>query len=194
MRPVRSVASVVAFVSKEILEVVRSPAAILSLTLGPVLIMVLFALGFSGYAPDLRTVIVIPPDSGLPTTVGDYADAAPGVEVIDVVEQLAPAKALLEARTIDAVVVAPASLQENFATGKQSVIDVLINVSDPIGNANAIVVTRALSAELNRRLLEDVARRGIEAVKAAYPDVADIPEHTRPQGLSGSHSARVRNC
>lgn len=189
MRPVRSVASVIAFVSKEILEVVRSPAAILSLTLGPVLIMLLFALGFSGYAPDLRTVIVVPPESGLPTTVADYADAAPGVEVVDVVEELAPAQALLEARAIDVVVVAPVSLQEQFAQGKQSVIDVMINVSDPIANANAIVVTRALSAELNRRLLEAVARRGIEAVKAANPDVADIP----PEVIAAPTTTKLKN-
>lgn len=41
MRPVvRSFASVHAFVSKEITELVRSPAALVSLTVGPVLIMV----------------------------------------------------------------------------------------------------------------------------------------------------------
>jgi ABC-2 type transport system permease protein len=186
---VRSVASVIAFVSKEVLEVVRSPAAILSLTLGPILIMVLFAAGFSGYAPDLRTVIVVPPDSGLSTAVGDYADAAPGIEVTDVVDQLAPAKARLDAREIDAVVVAPASLQEHFANGEQSVVDVMINVSDPIATANAVIVTRALSAELNRRILEDVARRGIDAVKAANPEAADIP----PEVIAAPTTTKLEN-
>jgi ABC-2 type transport system permease protein len=66
---------------------------------------------------------------------------------------------------------------------------VLINVSDPIGNANAIVVTRALSAELNRRLLEDVARRGIEAVKAANPDVPDIP----PEVIAAPTKTKLEN-
>ena len=176
MRPVvRSFASVIAFIAKEVLEVVRSPAAIVSLTLGPVVIMILFGVGFNGYPPPLRTVMVVPADSGLPADVSDYADAAPGIEVIDVVTELAPAQKLLEAREIDAVIVAPTSLLDRFAAGEQSVVQVLVNVSDPIASANAGFVANGLSAELNRRIMEEVARRGIaEAVKAGYPNAEEI--------------------
>jgi ABC-type multidrug transport system permease subunit len=187
---VRGFASILAFVAKEILEVIRSPAALVSLTLGPVLIMVLFGIGFSGYSSPLRTVIVIPPDSGLSTEVSQYADAVPGIDVVDVVPDRAPAEERLRLRQIDAVIVAPASLQSRFLDGKQSVVDVLINVSDPIANVNASYVVSSLSAELNRRILEEVARQGIaEAVKAGSPAAWDIP----PQVIAAPTRADLKN-
>ncbi len=177
MRPVvRSFASVHAFVSKEITELVRSPAALVSLTVGPVLIMVLFGLGFSGYAPPLRAMIVVPPDSGLPTERGRYANEFPGIDVVDVVPDKRQAEEQLRSREIDAVIVAPESLQTRFLDGEQSVVQVMINVSDPIANADAMYVVNALAAELNRRILEEVARQGMaEAVKAGSPDKWEIP-------------------
>jgi ABC-type Na+ efflux pump permease subunit len=187
---VRSFSSVFAFVTKEIIEVVRNPAALISLTLGPVLIMVLFGIGFSGYSPALRTVIVIPPDSGLSTDVSEYAEAVPGIKVIDVVPDREPAEERLRAREIDAVIVAPTSLLSRFLDGEQSVIDVMINVSDPIANVNASYVVSSLSAELNRRILEEVARQGMaEAVKAGSPDAWDIP----PEVIAAPTRAELAN-
>jgi ABC-2 type transport system permease protein len=173
---VRSFASVHAFVSKEITELVRSPAALVSLTVGPVLIMVLFGLGFSGYAPPLRAVIVVPPDSGLPTDRSQYANEFPGIDVVDVLPDKGQAEEQLRSREIDAVIVAPESLQSRFLDGEQSVVQVMINLSDPIANADATYVVNALAAELNRRILEEVARQGMaEAVKAGSPDNWEIP-------------------
>ncbi len=186
----RGIASVLAFVAKELLEVIRSPAALVSLTLGPVLIMVLFGAGFNGYSPALRTVIVIPPDSGLSTDVSEYADAVTGIDVVDVVPDRAPAEERLRLREIDAVIVAPASIQDRFLAGEQSVVDVLINVSDPIASVNAAYVVKTLSAELNRRILEEVARQGIaEAVKAGSPDAWDIP----PEVIAAPTRADLKN-
>ena len=183
-------ASVLAFVAKELLEVMRSPAALVSLTLGPVLIMVLFGAGFSGYSPALRTVIVIPPESGLSTDVSQYADAVTGIDVVDVVPDRGPAEERLHLREIDAVIVAPASIKDRFLGGEQSVVDVMINVSDPIASVNAAYVVKTLSAELNRRILEEVARQGIaEAVKAGSPDAWDIP----PQVIASPTRAELKN-
>ena len=186
----RGFASVLAFVAKELLEVIRSPAALVSLTLGPVLIMVLFGAGFNGYSPALRTVIVIPPDSGLSTDVSEYADAVIGIDVVDVVPDRGPAEERLRLREIDAVIVAPASMQDRFLAGEQSVVDVMINVSDPIASVNAAYVVKTLSAELNRRILEEVARQGIaEAVKAGSPDAWDIP----PEVIAAPTRADLKN-
>ncbi len=49
-----------AFVGKEIIETLRRPGAILSLVLGPFLIMAVFGLGYSGVKRPLETVIVAP--------------------------------------------------------------------------------------------------------------------------------------
>ena len=56
-----------AFIGKELVETVRRPGAIVSLVLGPFLIMALFGLGYNGVRRPLETVVVAPPSAGLPS-------------------------------------------------------------------------------------------------------------------------------
>ena len=182
--------SVFAFVTKEIIEVARNPAALISLTVGPVLIMVLFGIGFSGYSPALRTVIVIPPDSGLSTEVSEYAEAVPGIDVIDVVPDREPRRSACAPARSTRSSLRPRRFQSRFLDGEQSVVNVMINVSDPIANVNASYVVSTLSAELNRRILEEVARQGMAAaVKAGSPDAWDIP----PEVIAAPTRAQLEN-
>ena len=51
-----------AFVGKEIIETLRRPGAIVSLILGPFLIMAVFGLGYSGVKRPLETIIVVAAD------------------------------------------------------------------------------------------------------------------------------------
>ena len=67
-----------AIIGKELVEVVRRPGAVLSLIVGPFLIMALFGVGYQGYRAPLRTVLVIPPESGLSTDIETYRTMAAG--------------------------------------------------------------------------------------------------------------------
>ena len=67
---------ILAFVGKELVEVVRRPGALASLILGPFLVMAIFGVGYSGYRRPLDTVVVIPPESGLPTDVEAYSEVS----------------------------------------------------------------------------------------------------------------------
>ena len=60
MRVLKTITRILAFVGKELVEVVRRPGALLSLILGPFLIMAIFGVGYSGYRRPLTTVIVLP--------------------------------------------------------------------------------------------------------------------------------------
>ncbi|MFN8470930.1 MAG: ABC transporter permease [Anaerolineae bacterium] len=62
-----------AFISKEIREIVRQPRLVLSLILGPFLILALFGIGYRSQPPVLNTVIVVPEDPVLSKTVQQYA-------------------------------------------------------------------------------------------------------------------------
>ena len=55
-----------AFLGKELVETFRRPGALFSLVIGPFLIMAIFGLGYDGYRNPLRTVVVAPPETGLP--------------------------------------------------------------------------------------------------------------------------------
>ena len=61
-----------AFIGKELAETVRRPGAIVSLILGPFLIMAIFGFGYDGYRRPLRTVVVAPPQTSLPQDVESY--------------------------------------------------------------------------------------------------------------------------
>jgi ABC-2 type transport system permease protein len=68
----KSLTRILALVGKELLEVVRRPGAMISLVLGPFLILAVFGLGYGGGRVALRTVVVVPPDAGLPTDPAAY--------------------------------------------------------------------------------------------------------------------------
>ena len=58
-----------AFIGRELVEVMRRPGALASLVFGPFLIMAVFGIGYNGFKKPLPTLIVIPPSSELPTDV-----------------------------------------------------------------------------------------------------------------------------
>jgi ABC-2 type transport system permease protein len=97
-----------AFVGKEVIETLRRPGAIVSLVLGPFLIMAVFGLGYSGVKRPLETVIVAPPTSGLPADVQTYQDlAGGGLRIAEVIPDRATAEGRLLAGTVDVVIIAP---------------------------------------------------------------------------------------
>src|SRR6476469_9697689 len=61
-----------AFISKEVLEVVRRPGALFSLIFGPFLIMGAFGLGYSGQSRPLNAVLVLPANWSLPRDASYY--------------------------------------------------------------------------------------------------------------------------
>ena len=101
----KSLTRILAVVGKELIEVVRRPGAILSLILGPFLIMALFGAGYSGYRRPLETVIVIPPQSGLPTDIDSYEEiAGSGLDLVGVTSDAASAETRLRDETIDVAI------------------------------------------------------------------------------------------
>ena len=122
-----------ALVGKEIVEVLRRPGALISLVLGPFLIMAVFGLGYNGVRRPLETVVVMPPASGLSTDVAEYQGlAGGGLHIGAVVPDEAAAEPGLADGSTDVVVVAPPDAQAQFKAGKQSIIGVKVNTVDPI--------------------------------------------------------------
>ncbi len=172
----QTITRLLAFVSKELIEVIRRPGALISLILGPFLIMAIFGAGYNGYRRPLETVIVIPPQAGLPTDVTTYQDVAPGMHIREVAPD--PAKPLEELRNrdIDTVIVAPPNLEDQFKAGKQSVIEVHINVTDPVQQAYAGVLAARLASDVNARIIKEAASRGEQyALTSGNPEAGQIP-------------------
>jgi ABC-2 type transport system permease protein len=168
---------ILAFVGKELVEVVRRPGALASLILGPFLVMAIFGAGYSGYRRPLDTVVVIPPDSGLPTEVGAYSEiSGAGLEVTEVTTDEAAATQRLRDGTIDVVLVAPDDVEERFRAGEQSTIQVQVNVIDPVDANYATFLARGLEREVNRIIVERIAEEGqTYALSAGAAEAAAIP-------------------
>ena len=162
MRPALAViVRLMAFVGKEIIETLRRPGAILSLILGPFLIMAVFGLGYSGFKRPLETVIVAPPSSGLPADIETYQElAGGGLHISEVTADRAAAEARLRADTADVVVIAPEDPDAKFRAGEQSVIEVVVDVVDPVAENYAGFLAAGLASAVNREIIERVAAEG----------------------------------
>lgn len=189
MRPFFSVLiRVMAFVGKEIIETLRRPGAILSLVLGPFLIMAVFGLGYSGIKRPLETVIVAPATSGLPADIETYQElAGGGLHISEVTQDRLAAEARLHAGTVDVIIIAPEDPEAQFKAGKQSVIEVAVDAVDPVAENYAGFLASGLASAVNREIIRRAAAEGQgyaiaagEALAAAIPpDVIAAP--TRAQ-------------
>ncbi len=178
MRPLLAVfVRLLAFIGKELVETMRRPGAILSLVLGPFLIMAVFGLGYSGVKRPLETVIVAPPTSGLPTDIATYQGlAGGGLHIAEVTADRAAAEQRLRTGTVDVVIVAPEDAEAQFRAGEQSVIEVLVDEVDPVAENYAGFLASGLASEVNREIIERVAAEGEGyAVAAGEPEAAAIP-------------------
>jgi ABC-2 type transport system permease protein len=179
-----------AFVGKELVEVARRPGAIVSLILGPFLIMALFGFGYSGFRRSLETIVVIPADSGLPTDLESYASVATGLAIREVVADAEPALQQLRDRTVDAVIVAPADVEQRFRAGEQSAIEVHINVVDPVQEAYAGFLAGMMVNQVNARIIERAAETGATyAIEAGAEEAALVP----PEVVAAPTKAEVIN-
>jgi ABC-2 type transport system permease protein len=182
---------ILAIVGKELVEIVRRPGALVSLILGPFLIMAIFAIGFDGTRRPLETIVVIPAGSGLPSDVATYQElAGGGFHIAEVTSDRSAAETRLDDRRVDVVVIAPADTEARFRAGEQSVIDVLVNVVDPVQAGFANLLAAGLSDAVNRSIIERATAEGQGyALAAGETDAARIP----PEVVAAPTRTEIRN-
>jgi ABC-2 type transport system permease protein len=179
-----------ALVGKELVEVIRRPGALLSLVLGPFLIMAVFGLGYSGERRPLETVVVIPATAGLPTDVQTYQDlAGGGLHIQAVTEDKATAEAGLNNGSVDVVVVAPPDAEQQFRAGKQSVIGVLVNTVDPLRANYAGFLASNLANAVNQTIIVQAVTETEGLVVRSDPSAAAIP----PEVVAAPTKAELDN-
>ena len=155
MSLLKTLTRILTIVGKELVSIIRRPGALISLVLGPFLIMAIFGAGYGGYRRALDTVVVLPPDSSLPTDVKSYQDVAgEGLKISQVTTDEAAAMDLLGRQLVDVVVVAPTNVEANMKAGKRSEIDVRVNLTDPVQSSYAYFLAHSLEAAVNRQVIE----------------------------------------
>lgn len=166
-----------AFVGKELVETIRRPGALVSLVLGPFLIMAIFGLGFNGIRRPLETIVVVPPDSQLPSNVADYQQlAGPALRVAEVVPDRATAEARLKGGNVDVIVIAPQDPDAAFREGQRSTIEIVVDEVDPVDENYATILGSTLADAVNQRIIEQAVEEGQGyAIQAGNAEAAAIP-------------------
>ena len=174
---VKLIVRILAIVGKEIVEVMRRPGAILSLVLGPFLILAVFGLGYQGVKRDLTAIVVVDPASKLPTDAASYQGLdVRGITVIDVTTDAGSAEQRLRADQADVVIEVPADPLSTIESGKQAELKVITDITDPVLANYTSFMAETISSALNREIYRIAAEQGEQyAVNIGGEDLSKVP-------------------
>jgi ABC-2 type transport system permease protein len=168
-----------AFLRKEIYEVLRQPRLLITLVLGPFLILLILGIGYHNEPRALRTLFVVQQDSAIKAQLEQYATTL-GPQLIYVGVTSDQGEALKELRQgkVDLVAVAPSDAYQTIQHNKQAVFVLFHREIDPQQVSYVQYFGKAYIDEVNRRVLVEVTQQGqkeatsIEAdLKAAHDNL-----------------------
>lgn len=187
----KSLVRIFSFVGKELRELVRRPGVLISLILGPFLVMLIFGIGYRGTRDPFRTEVVLPADAGLPRDPAYYERLTGGrLRIVAITADRAAAEGRLRARQTNFVVIAPTDAVAQLRSGKQATVQIEWNEVDPVADGLSNLAVYTLVHELNTEIIRQAARQGLSiAAQAASAQVIQIP----PDVIAAPLKATTRN-
>jgi ABC-2 type transport system permease protein len=150
-----------AVIRKELLEIIRRPGALLSLALGPLAVMALFGLGFTGTRGPVDVIVVIPKEIQVSRDVEMYQKVAGGMtRIVEITDDVQRARARLASGEIDIVVIAPADYRQKLESGEQAVVVAETDQLDPLRQGINATVADIMTRELNAEVIRLAAAEG----------------------------------
>ncbi|HXQ39538.1 MAG TPA: hypothetical protein VN843_36405, partial [Anaerolineales bacterium] len=149
------------FLGKELTEIFRQPRLILTLVLGPFLIMFLFGLAYPDQNRALRTIFVTTNPGAFQEEMNLFTEAYSSTIVdqgIETDERLALAK--LGLNQTDLVIVLPDAPFETIQNNQQAILEVFHNEVDPLQIGYIQTIAHIYVSEVNRRILQTVTEQG----------------------------------
>ena len=155
------VTRVTGVIRKETVGVLRQPRLLVTLVLGPFLILLVFGLGLSDSRPQFSVVFVAPEGSTAARTVERYADElASYIQYRGVVTDEATARQRLLDGEVDIVAVLPEDPLAELRQDHRAVIDVYHHALDPIVAAAIEAAARLAADEINRQIVAGIVAEG----------------------------------
>ena len=165
---------VFSFVRKESVEVVRQPRLLLTLVIGPFIILLIFGAGLREVDPPLRTMFVAPPDQELAEEVREFAEGQGDRLIVEgMVEDEHEAMRELRAGAIDLVIAFPDDVEERVREGEQARISLYHAQLDPIEAQAIYLFMRNAVAEVNQQVLATTIGEGQEDSEELRQRVAE---------------------
>jgi ABC-2 type transport system permease protein len=162
-----------AFWSKEIYEVLRQPGLIMTLALGPFLILLLFGIGFNNTPRPFRTLFVAPESDTVRQQIEQYATTL-GSQLVyqGITPDVEAAKTQLRQGQIDLVIVVPTDAESTIRNSQQAVFTLFHNEIDPLQASYVDYFGQIYVSELNRRLVQQIMTQGQTEAATVQDDVA----------------------
>jgi len=162
----KSITRIFSFPKKELTEILRQPRLILTLVLGPFLIILLFGISFPEEGRSLRTTFVVSDQNPFREQVESFAKTVgPAIIYQGVESDREVAMANLALGQTDMVVVVPDNPFATIQYNEQATLEIFHNEIDPFQIAYVRSVGRIYTDEVNRRVLEALASEGKQGLQ-----------------------------
>ncbi|MGZ9222112.1 MAG: ABC transporter permease [Anaerolineales bacterium] len=157
----KSLIRISSFISKELTEIFRQPRLILTLVLGPFLIMFLFGMAYPDQGRTLRTTIVVTDPNSFQKEIATFT-AAFKSSLVDYVRVSDKEQALakLALNQTDMVIVVPDVPLETIQSNQHAEFLVYHNEVDPFQVGYIQAVARAYVDEINSQFLRSMVEQG----------------------------------
>lgn len=150
-----------AFARKEIVDIIRQPKLLVTLVLGPFLILALFGAGYQTQSDALSAVFVVPEQGDfareLEARTADFEDE---LRVVDIVTSQESAVESLRRGEADVAVIVPEDPIETIRGGERAVFTVLHDRLDPFEKATIALIARSAVDDVNREILRELVAIG----------------------------------
>lgn len=175
------------FFRKEILEVLRQPKLVLTLILGPFLILFLFGLGYTNQQEPVRTMIVASEENELANEMINELDrVSQMIEYIDTTPSMETMMEKLEDGQIDLGLVIPENALDTIQGNKRVQLEFYQNQLDPNQATYLQYVASQLTEIINRQTLITLGREAdIESVTNVSPEVFTRPFAYKFHSITG---------
>jgi ABC-2 type transport system permease protein len=190
MRLFRAPTRIAAVIRKELTDLVRRPGAVLSLIFGPLLIMALFGLGYSGGRRPVDAIVVVPAGTELPRDSAFYERVSRGsVRIAAVLDDADAARARLDSGEVALIVIAPSDARQRLERAEHTTVRIEINQLDPVSDGIARAIASNFAYELSAELITAVAREGLGRPEASVV----VARATVPETIARPVRAEVHN-
>lgn len=147
------------FLRKELATVFRQPRLILTLILGPFLIMLLFGFAFQKEGRSLRTLFVLDETGPFAQQVQEFAQSiGPAIIYEGIIPDRNVALAKLARNEVDMVIIVPDNPMELIRNNQQAQLEMYHNEIDPIQVDYVRQVGRLYVDSLNKKVLRNVTQ------------------------------------
>lgn len=166
------------FIRKELASVLRQPRLLLTLVVGPFLILLIFGLGYREDPHPFRTLLVVgSEDAELAANSEDMTDAfGSGIEFVGTTTDGVQARQQMSQGDIDILIVAPEDPLQSLRAGERANFQVIHGEVDPVLRASIGLLAELSVDEVNRRVLAGVVDVAQQESEEAESGLAAVQE------------------